>query len=88
MPSGQRFSHYKDFIAGLQPSFGTREDIRNAYNTSELLNDSYANCMAMNMPPHPRTLNNSVINSGEMVAGQGSIFDHITADAIEEYPSP
>ena len=42
----------------------------------------------MNMPPPPRTLNNSVINSGEMMAGQNGMFDPITADPIEEYPGP
>ena len=84
MPSGQRFSHYKDYIAGLQPNFGTRDEIRNAYNASELMNEPYA----VNIPHYPRTLNNSVINSGEMVAGQGGMFDPITDDPIEEFPSP
>ena len=82
MPSGQRFSHYKDFISGLQPNFGTREDMRHTLNTSELLNESYGACMAINMPTYPRTLNNSVINSGEMVAGQGGMFDPIEIDPI------
>jgi len=40
MPSGQRVSHYKDYIAGLQP-ITFHESQRQTLNSSQL-NESYA----------------------------------------------
>ena len=44
MPSGQRISHYKDFISGLKPvNFNDlHQPVRHTYNHSSLHNESYA----------------------------------------------
>ena len=52
MPSGQRVSHYKDFISGLK-SFNAAQEpsaTRKTLNNSSLLNESYATAITTNMP--------------------------------------
>ena len=60
MPSGQRVSHYKDYISGLV-SVSQRENHKNA----SLLNESYATTVTANLNhPHVnRTLNASGFRS-------------------------
>ena len=71
MPSGQRVSHYKDYITGL--------NIGGKSANASALNESYATAMTTNRTNAARTVTASIINS-ELNASIGVNL------AIDEYP--